>query len=72
MISYFCPGRISTTEVTEFFLERALRDSVSPRACSDVLLQEEKKKEEEEEEEDDDNETDFIALEEKPRSLGNY
>ena len=27
---------------------------------------------EEREEEDDDNETDFIALEEKPRSLGNY
>ena len=54
-----------------------MRDSVSPPTCSDgrrqnvvtTTLQEE---EEEEEEEDDDNETHFIALEEKPRSLGNY
>lgn len=67
--------RISTTEVTEFFLDRAWRDRVSPPSCSesrqnDVVSV--KEEEQEEVEEDDDNEADFIALEEQHRSLGNY
>ena len=49
-----------------------MRDRVSPPPCSVLVSVQKEKEKEEEEEDDDDNEADFIALEEKPRSLGNY
>ena len=62
--------RISTTEVTEFFIERSLRRA-SQAEARNTLIAQTVANEDDDDDDDDDNEHDFMALEENPRLLEN-
>ena len=62
-------ARISTTEVTEFFIERSLRASREEFEARKAHV-EQTAANEEDDNNDDDKENDFMALEENPRLLG--
>ena len=67
----FPSPRISTTEVTDFFLERQLRSTGSESRKTTVLQDLIHDVDENDDDDDDDDGDDFITLEENPRLLEN-